>query len=71
MITIHESAIRAPGYFPLPRCRTDKDWDVIAVKGAPDVVLNLCTAYQAMDDQLVQTAGRSRPAAASWPPTMP
>ena len=28
-----------------------KDWDVIAVKGAPDVVLDLCTQYQGMDDK--------------------
>lgn len=26
------------------------DWNVIVVKGAPDVVLGLCTQYQAMDD---------------------
>ncbi len=29
---------------------TNKDWSVIAVKGAPDVVLTLCTRYQPMDD---------------------
>ncbi len=28
-----------------------KGWDVIAVKGAPDVVLGLCTQYLGMDDQ--------------------
>jgi P-type Ca2+ transporter type 2C len=27
-----------------------KGWDIIAVKGAPDVVLNLCTEYQSMED---------------------
>lgn len=27
-----------------------KDWDIITVKGAPDMVLNLCTQYQDMDD---------------------
>jgi len=26
------------------------DWDVVVVKGAPDVILDLCTRYQAMDD---------------------
>lgn len=26
-------------------------WDIIAVKGAPDVILPLCTRYQSMDDQ--------------------
>ncbi len=28
-----------------------KDWDVVTVKGAPDVVLELCTSYLRMDDQ--------------------
>ncbi len=28
-----------------------KNWDVIAVKGAPDIVLDLCTRYQGMDDK--------------------
>jgi len=28
-----------------------KNWDIIAVKGAPDIVLGLCSRYQAMDDQ--------------------
>ncbi len=28
-----------------------RDWDVIAVKGAPDVVLDLCTRYQTIDDK--------------------
>jgi P-type Ca2+ transporter type 2C len=26
-------------------------WDVIAVKGAPDLILDLCTGYQTVDDQ--------------------
>lgn len=29
-----------------------KEWEVIATKGAPDVVLDLCTHYQTMDDQV-------------------
>ncbi|MCX7754886.1 MAG: cation-translocating P-type ATPase, partial [Anaerolineales bacterium] len=28
-----------------------KNWDVVAVKGAPDVVLKLCTHYQTMEDR--------------------
>jgi len=27
------------------------DWEVAATKGAPDIVLDLCTQYQRMDDQ--------------------
>jgi Ca2+-transporting ATPase len=30
-----------------------KDWEVAATKGAPDIVLDLCTHYQRMDDQAV------------------
>lgn len=29
---------------------SQKKWNVIAVKGAPDLVLNLCTSYQPMND---------------------
>lgn len=50
MITIHD--VRAP-HSADPSPFTDekhKNWDVIAVKGAPDVVLELCTQYQGMDD---------------------
>ena len=50
MITIHD--VKAPRSED-PSPFTDekhKNWDVIAVKGAPDVVLELCTQYQGMDD---------------------
>ena len=51
MITIHD--VRAPrSYDPSPFVdEQHKDWDVIAVKGAPDVVLELCTQYQGIDDK--------------------
>ncbi len=43
---------RAP-HDPSPFTTDDKlqDWDVIAVKGAPDVVLDLCTQYQDRNDE--------------------
>ncbi len=51
MITIHD--VKTPlRHDPSPF--TDdkhKNWDVITVKGAPDVVLELCTRYQDMDDK--------------------
>jgi Ca2+-transporting ATPase len=51
MITIHDVAAPSPGD-PSPFYDNQhKDWDVIAVKGAPDVVLELCTQYQGMDDK--------------------
>ncbi len=44
-----------------------KDWDVIIVKGAPDVVLKLCNQYQAMDDKpaKMDDAARARILAAN------
>ncbi len=51
MITIHN--VRDPKrHDPSPFYdERHKDWDVIAVKGAPDIVLELCTQYQGMDDK--------------------
>ncbi len=51
MITIHD--VRDPQPHDLSPFHDEqhKDWDVIAVKGAPDIVLNLCTQYQGMDDK--------------------
>ncbi|MDO8755230.1 MAG: cation-translocating P-type ATPase, partial [Anaerolineales bacterium] len=51
MITIHD--VRDPkAHDPSPfHDQKHKDWDVIAVKGAPDIVLDLCTEYQGMDDK--------------------
>jgi P-type Ca2+ transporter type 2C len=51
MITIH--TVQAPDASdPSPfHNDTHKDWRVIAVKGAPDVVLNLCSHHQTMDDK--------------------
>ncbi|HSJ86849.1 MAG TPA: cation-translocating P-type ATPase [Anaerolineales bacterium] len=51
MITIHDVATPRPED-PSPFMNQNhKDWDVIAVKGAPDVVLDLCTQYQDRNDQ--------------------
>ena len=50
MITVHDVATpRAEDPSPFTD-EKHKDWDVIAVKGAPDVVLELCTQYQEIDD---------------------
>jgi len=50
MITIHD--VKAPRRDDPSPFTDDKhqNWDVIAVKGAPDVVLELCTQYQGMND---------------------
>jgi Ca2+-transporting ATPase len=51
MITIHHVNAPSAGD-PSPFYdQKHKDWDVIAVKGAPDIVLELCTQYQGMDDK--------------------
>ncbi|MGE5463480.1 MAG: cation-translocating P-type ATPase [Syntrophothermus sp.] len=50
MVTIHDVA-RPRAQDPSPFTNEKhKDWDVIAVKGAPDVVLELCTQYQDRND---------------------
>lgn len=51
MITIHD--VRAPRRNdPSPFIdERHKGWDVVTIKGAPDIVLNLCTKYQCSDDE--------------------
>ncbi len=52
MVTIHDVATpRAQDPSPFTNNDTLQDWDVIAVKGAPDVVLDLCTQYQDRNDR--------------------
>ena len=52
MITVHDIIEPKPEDFSPFYDKKHKDWDVIAVKGAPDVVLELCTRYQAMNDEV-------------------
>ncbi len=52
MVTIHE--VRRPqaeDSSPF-RAATHHNWSVVAVKGAPDVVLRLCTGIQTTDDEV-------------------
>ncbi len=51
MVTIHD--IKEPRPEDISPFYNDQmlHWDVIAVKGAPDVILNLCTRYQTMNDE--------------------
>ena len=37
-----------------------KNWDIITVKGAPDMVLDLCTQYQDMDDNVQPMSDSAR-----------
>jgi P-type Ca2+ transporter type 2C len=51
MVTIHHIVrVRPEDSSPIYN-DSKQEWYAIAVKGAPDVVLNLCTQYQQMDDQ--------------------
>ena len=50
MITIHELRDPKPQDLSPFHDERHKNWNVIAVKGAPDIVLDLCTQYQGMDD---------------------
>jgi P-type Ca2+ transporter type 2C len=53
MITIHNiEAPRVEDSSPIYDVSL-KEWDAIIVKGAPDVVLRLCTDYQTIDDQVM------------------
>ncbi len=51
MITIHNVENPSPDDISPFYNNQYKGWDMIAVKGAPDVVLDLCTQYMGMDDQ--------------------
>ena len=50
MITVHDVA--SPRFEDISPFSDEKlkNWDVIAVKGAPDIVLDLCTQYQDIED---------------------
>ena len=62
MITIHDVRTPDPNDLSPFYDEQNKDWDVILMKGAPDIVLDLCTRYQNMDDepQLLDDAARKR-----------
>ena len=60
MITIH-NVLDPKSHDPSPFYdEKHKDWDVIAVKGAPDIVLGLCTKYQGMDDKPREMTNEAR-----------
>jgi len=51
MVTVHEVSEPRPEDISPFYSDEVREWLVIAVKGAPDLVLDLCTRYQTMDDQ--------------------
>ncbi|MGD0611625.1 MAG: cation-translocating P-type ATPase [Anaerolineales bacterium] len=50
MVTVHDVSHPRPDDLSPYTDGKKRGWDVIAVKGAPDVVLDLCTHYQTVDD---------------------
>ena len=60
MITVHDVDIpRVEDLSPFTDERY-QDWDIITVKGAPDMVLDLCTQYQGMDDNILPMTEAAR-----------
>ena len=54
MVTIHDIWKPNPKDVSPFKDNTLTGWDVIAVKGAPDLILDLCTSYQTVDDKTSQ-----------------
>jgi P-type Ca2+ transporter type 2C len=60
MITIHTVRNpRADDFSPFYDKKV-RNWDVIAIKGAPDVILELCTHYQTIEDEHQPMTARKR-----------
>jgi len=60
MITVHDiTDPKADDFSPFYNQKV-KNWNVIAVKGAPDMVLDLCTQYQAMNDETEPLDAKAR-----------
>ncbi len=51
MVTVHDVEAPRPDDISPFYDEKNRGWDVVAVKGAPDAILDLCTHYQGMDDQ--------------------
>jgi Ca2+-transporting ATPase len=51
MITVHEVSQPSPEDISPFYDDDMREWSVVALKGAPDLVLDLCTHYQTMDDK--------------------
>ncbi len=52
MLTIHQIATPQPEDISPFYDQKARQWYAITMKGAPDLVLDLCTSYQRMDDQI-------------------
>jgi Ca2+-transporting ATPase len=60
MVTVHNVEIPAAEDSSPIYDEALKEWDAVIVKGAPDVVLRLCTQYQTMADQVAPMSDEMR-----------
>jgi len=60
MITIHDVSRPDPNDLSPFDNNKMQDWDIVAMKGAPDVVLDLCSYYQSMDDRSIPMDDEAR-----------
>jgi len=60
MITIHDVSRPDPNDLSPFDNNKMQDWDIVAMKGAPDVVLDLCAFYQSMDDRSIPMDDEAR-----------
>jgi Ca2+-transporting ATPase len=60
MITVHDITNPRPEDFSPFYDQKLKNWDVIVVKGAPDLVLELCTQYQGVNNDVELMDARAR-----------
>ena len=51
MVTVHQVASVQPEDTFIHQKGADKQWYAVAVKGAPDIVLGLCSYYESMDNK--------------------
>ena len=60
MVTVHKVASVQPEDTYIQAEGADKEWYTVAVKGAPDVVLGLCSHYESMDNEWVELDDTAR-----------
>ena len=60
MVTVHQVVSPQLEDTYIQQTSTDKEWYTVAVKGAPDVVLELCSYYESMDNEWVPLDDASR-----------
>jgi P-type Ca2+ transporter type 2C len=60
MLTLHDLHDPHPEDISPLHDNEKREWKAVLVKGAPDLVLNLCTSYQSMDDRVLPLTEQQR-----------